>query len=89
MWGTVGAKQLSRLLQEGGDPGLGPRPRQSPAHLVLIKDVENKRGKLSGVSKGEELLVDLLEAGCIQLPTGAVLDEAFVPEVANQVREGR
>lgn len=51
----------------------------SSAHLVLIKDVEDKRSKLGGVSEGEELLVDLLEASSIQLPAGAVLDEALVP----------
>lgn len=50
-----------------------------PAHLVLIKDVEDKRGELGGVPEGEELLVDLLEAGSIQLPTGAIFDEAFIP----------
>ena len=55
------------------------RPCQSPAHLVFVKDVENKRSKLGGISEWEELLVDFLEACGIQLPAGAVLDEAFVP----------
>lgn len=73
-------QELSWLLQEGGALG-GRRPCQSPAHLVFVKDVENERGELGGVSKWEELLVDLLEAGRIQLPAGAVLDEAFVPKV--------
>lgn len=88
VWRRCGCPQeLSRLLQEGG--ALGRRsPCQSPAHLVFIKDVENERGELGGVSKWEELLVDLLEAGRVQLPAGAVLDEAFVPEVARLPGEG-
>lgn len=49
------------------------------AHLVLIEDVENKCGELGGVSKWKELLVDLLEASGVQLPAGAVLNEALVP----------
>jgi hypothetical protein len=61
----------------GRNSGLG-QP-SVPAHLVFVKDVENKRGKFGGVSKWEKLLVDLLEACCIQLPARAVLDEAFVP----------
>ena len=31
-------------------------------YLVLIKHVEDKQSELGGVSEGEELLVDLLEA---------------------------
>lgn len=77
----------SRLPQEGEAPA--GAARQSPAHLVFIKDIENKRGELSGVSKREELLVDLLEARRVQLPTGAVLDEAFVPGNRDQVRESK
>lgn len=55
-----------------------------PAHnvltcLVLIKDIEHEGGEFGWVTKGEELLVDLLEAGSIELPTGAVLDKALVP----------
>lgn len=65
-------------LQEGGDLGWAPACR-SPAHLVFIKDVENKRGKLGRISKWEELLIDFLEACSIQLPAGAILDEALVP----------
>lgn len=55
-------------------------------HLIFIKDVEDKRGELSGVSEGKELFVDLLEAHGVQLSTGTVLDEAFVP---NGRKEGR
>ena len=78
---------MSRLTQErGAPPAQAP---SAPAHLVFVKDVENKRGEFGGVSKREELLVDLLEARCIELPAGAVLDEAFVPEAAEQAREGK
>lgn len=59
---------------------LRPGQTQQPAaHLVLVEDVENKRGELGGVSKWEELLVDLLEASGVQLPAGTVLNEALVP----------
>ena len=79
----------SRLVLRGweGTPGWC-RTRQSPAHLVLIKDIENKCGELGGVPKWEELLVDLLEACRIQLPAGAVLDEALVPGGRDQARDG-
>lgn len=71
-------RELS-MLQEGGGSRQHRTPQRSQAHLVFIKDVENKRGELGGVSKREELLIDLLEARRIQLPAGAVLDEALVP----------
>ena len=78
-----------RLVVGGWGETLGwCRTRQSPAHLVLIKDIENKCGKLGGVPKWEELLVDLLEARRIQLPAGAVLDEALVPGGRDQARDG-
>lgn len=80
MWRGCGCLQeLSGLPLGGGDSRPAQAHRQSPAHLVFIKDVKNKCGELGGVSKGEELLIDLLEARCIQLPAGAVLDETFVP----------
>lgn len=50
-----------------------------PTYFVFIKNVKNKGGKFGWVAKGEELLVDLLEPGSIQLAAGAVLDEALVP----------
>lgn len=48
-------------------------------NLVFIKDVEDKRSKLGGVTKREELLVDLLKAHSIQLTAWTVLYKAFVP----------
>lgn len=48
-------------------------------NLVLIKYIEDKGGKLGGISKREELLVYLLKAHGIQLPTGTIFNEAFVP----------
>lgn len=63
-----------------GTPGWC-RTHQSQLTLFSSKDIENKRGELGGVPKWEELLVDLLEACCVQLPTGAVLDEALYLEV--------
>lgn len=77
---------LSGELCSGGGAGMqpleefGPGQTQQPAaHLVLVEDVENKRGELGRVSKWEELFVDLLEASGVQLPTGAVLNETLVP----------
>ena len=78
---------LDWLWRVEGTPGWC-RTRQSPAHLVLIKDIENKRGELGGVPKWEELLVDLLEACRVQLPARAVLDEALVPGGRDQARDG-
>lgn len=48
-------------------------------NLVFIKYVEDKGGKLGGVSEREELLVNLLKAHGIQLPTGTIFNETFVP----------
>lgn len=77
--------ELLRLLLQDAT-GLGQTQRPA-AHLVLIKDVENKRGELGGVSKREELFVDLLEASRVQLPTGAVLNKALVPADNTQAAE--
>lgn len=54
-------------------------PLPLPSYLVLVKDVEDEGGKLSGIAEGEELLVDLLEASGVQLSAGTVLDEALIP----------
>jgi len=48
-------------------------------NLIFIKDIEDKGGELCGISKRKELLVYLLKAQRIQLPTGTVFNEAFVP----------
>lgn len=65
------------------------RPAHSPAtppYLVLIKHVEDKQSELGGVSKREELLVDLLEAHSIELTTRTVLDEALVPSTGKETQ---
>lgn len=49
-------------------------------NLIFIKDIEDKGGELCRISKWKKLLVNLLEAHSIQLPTGAIFDEAFVPK---------
>lgn len=49
-------------------------------NLIFIKYIEDKGGKLGGISKGKELLVYLLKANSIQLPTGTIFNEAFVPK---------
>lgn len=49
-------------------------------NLVFIKYIEDKGGELCGISKRKELLVYLLKAHRIQLPTWAIFNEAFVPE---------
>lgn len=54
-------------------------------YFVLVKNIEDKCGKFSWVSKGEELFVDLLETGSIQLATGTIFDEAFIPADRRQV----
>lgn len=77
--------ELLRLLLQGAT-GLGQTQRPA-AHLVLIEDIENKCGELGGVSKREELFVDLLEASRVQLPTGAVLNKALVPADNTQAAE--
>lgn len=48
-------------------------------YLVLVKDIEDKGGKLGGVAEGEELLVDLLKASCVQLTTGAIFNKTLIP----------
>lgn len=48
-------------------------------YLVLVKDVEDKGGKLGGVAEREELLVDLLKASGVQLTTGAVFNKTLIP----------
>lgn len=58
-------------------------------NLVFIKDVEDKRSKLGGVTKREELLVDLLKAHSIQLTAWTVLYKAFVPEGHDDDERGR
>lgn len=55
-------------------------------NLVFIKYIEDKGGKLGGISKREELLVYLLKAHGIQLPTGTVFNEAFVPTKTSRER---
>lgn len=49
-------------------------------NLIFIKYIEDKGGKLCGISERKELLIYLLKADSIQLPTWAIFDEAFVPE---------
>lgn len=55
-------------------------------NLVFIKYIEDKGGKLGGISEREELLVYLLKAHCIQLPTGTIFNETFVPTDTNRER---
>lgn len=64
------------------------RARGSRTYFVLVEDIENKGGEFGGIAEGEELLVDLLKAGGVELPAGAVLDEALVPAEEGQ-RDGR
>jgi len=54
-------------------------PFSAFCYLVLVKDVEDKGCKLGGVAEGEELLVDLLKASCVQLTTGAVFNKTLIP----------
>lgn len=49
-------------------------------NLIFIKYIEDKGGKLGGISKGKELLIYLLKAHSIQLATWTIFNEAFVPE---------
>lgn len=49
-------------------------------NLILIKYIEDKRGKLRWISKRKELLVYLLKAHGVELPTWTIFNEAFVPE---------
>lgn len=49
-------------------------------NLIFIKYIEDKRSKLGGIPKREELLINLLEACSIQLATWTIFDEAFVPD---------
>lgn len=49
------------------------------AVLVLVEDVEHIVGKLSGVTKGEELLIYPGEFRLVELTRGAVLEEALIP----------
>lgn len=67
-------------------PALSPLDRApgSDTYFVLIEDIENKSGKFGWVTEGEELLIDLLEAGGIELPAGTVLDKALVPANGGQ-----
>lgn len=78
LWGARGCGTAAGTPELSSGCGGGAPP--PPAHLVLVKHVEDKRGELGGVSEREELLVDLLEARRVQLPAGAVLDETLVPE---------
>lgn len=48
-------------------------------NLIFIKYIEDKWGKLGGIPKRKELLIDLLKACSIQLPARTIFDEAFVP----------
>lgn len=67
--------------RHGLSPDLPPPDRAagSQTYFVLVEDIENKGGEFGWVAKGEELLIDLLKAGGIELPAGAVLDKALVP----------
>lgn len=49
-------------------------------NLIFIKYIEDKWGKLGGIPKRKELLINLLKARSIQLPTRTIFDEAFVPD---------
>jgi len=49
------------------------------AVLVFVEYVEDIVGKVIGLAKGEELLVDFAELGLVELAGGAVLAEALVP----------
>lgn len=62
-------------------------PLNLMTNLVFIEYIEDKGGKLGGISEGKELLVYLLEAHSIQLPTRTVFNEAFVPEKQSRHRE--
>lgn len=53
-------------------------------NLIFIKNIEDKGGKLCGISKREKLLVYLLKTHSIQLPTRAIFDETFVPKKKNR-----
>lgn len=69
---------------EGTRAGAGPINPQLT--LFSSKTLKTNVANFGGVPKWEELLVDLLEACCVQLPTGAVLDEALVPGGRGQRR---
>lgn len=95
MLGTWGSPRAPPLPKTPPNPpcrstALSParRARGSRTHFVLVEDVENKGGEFGGIAEGEELLVDLLKAGGVELPAGAVLDEALVPAEEGQ-RDGR
>lgn len=49
-------------------------------NLIFIKHIEDKGSELGGIPERKELLVNLLKPCSIQLATGAVFDEAFVPD---------
>ena len=57
------------------------------AVLILVEDIEDIVCKLGGVAKREELLVDLLELGLVQLSTRAILDKALVPNRSEKKKE--
>lgn len=60
---------------------------RSITNLVFIEHVEDKGGELGGISEREELLVYLLKAHSVQLPTGTVFNEPFVPTETSRERE--
>lgn len=72
--------RLQKCIKQKYLKFLNWKKKKSITNLVFIKYIEDKRSKLGGIPKREELLINLLEACSIQLATRTIFDEAFVPD---------
>jgi hypothetical protein len=79
-WGWTRTLELLVQLTTAGDAECTNKLLEvDSAVLVLIEDIEHIIGELVRVTKGEELPVDTPKLRLIELATGTVLQEAFVP----------